>query len=191
VSRAAPPAPSARKRRLSSVSARQANRRRYDELPIGPGSIELGDAIRRRRESSGLSLTELARRAGVDRSHMARVEAGGSQFGWRTLGLVSNALQIRVSTLARDAEHDDTDSAQHAEANVLAPPSGVALGHAVRRLRQAKGASIESLALSVGLHPTSVAKVEHAQRQPTWATLCDLAAALGLTVSALIEEAER
>ncbi|MHB8241726.1 MAG: helix-turn-helix domain-containing protein [Solirubrobacteraceae bacterium] len=169
------------------MGARQANRRRYDDLPIGPGSIELGEAIRRRRESSGLSLTELARRASVDRSHLARVEAGSSQLGWRTLGLLANALQIRVSTLARDAEREST---HRVEAIILAPPSADALGHAVRRLRQTKGATIETLALSVGLHPTSLAKIEHAQRQPTWATLCDLAAALSLTTSTLIKEAE-
>jgi ribosome-binding protein aMBF1 (putative translation factor) len=122
------------------------------------------------------------------------VEAGGAQLGWRKLGLVAKAMQIRVSTLARDAELDATNAAQqpHPDSRelVLLTPTGAALGRAVRRLRQAKRASIERLAFSVGLHPTSVYKIEHAERQPRWPTLCDLAAALGLSVSALIEEAE-
>jgi transcriptional regulator with XRE-family HTH domain len=70
------------------------------------------------------------------------------------------------------------------------PPSGAALGSAVRRLRTAKRASIETLAFDAGLHPTSVQKIERAERHPTWATLCRLAAALGLTVSALAAAAE-
>ncbi len=69
-------------------------------------------------------------------------------------------------------------------------PSSAALGRAVRRLRQAKRASIELLAFSAGLHPTSVQKIERAERKPTWDTLCRLAAALELSVSALVEEAE-
>jgi transcriptional regulator with XRE-family HTH domain len=171
------------------MTSRQARRRRYDELPVGPSAVELGRAIRRRRESRDLSRAALAQLAGVDCSHLARVEAGRAQLGWTRLGLIARALALAVSTLAQDAELDCM-SGGRGGVEIVTPPDSGALGSSVRRLRRARGASIEQLALSVGLHPTSVQKIERAERQPTWPTLCDLAAALGVRVSVLIAEAE-
>jgi transcriptional regulator with XRE-family HTH domain len=161
--------------------------------PQAASCDELGDAIRRRREMRGLSRAELARLAGIDRSHLARVESGRTQLGWTRLGRIAHTLQLRVATLARDAELGTVSVAHQASRGgaVPNPPSAAALGGAVRRLRRAKRTSIEALALRVGLHPTSVDKIERAQRQPIWPTLCELAAALELEVSALVEAAER
>ncbi len=96
--------------------------------------------------------------------------------------------------LAREAEREDGNLERRRgqpPAAPAPPPSADALGGAVRRLRRGQGASIEAIALSVGLHPTSVHKIERAERRSTWTTLCDLAAALGVSVSALVETAER
>ncbi|HLM87140.1 MAG TPA: helix-turn-helix transcriptional regulator [Solirubrobacteraceae bacterium] len=99
--------------------------------------------------------------------------------------------------LARDAERNAERNASSEPAcerepstRPRCPPNATAFGGAVRRLRRARAESIETLAFTVGLHPTSVSKIERAGCRPRWSTVCDLAAALGLEVSALIEEAE-
>lgn len=170
-----------------------------DEQPVGQASTprhgDVGHAVRRRREAGELGRSELARLAGIDRSHLSRIEAGETQPGWARLGLIACALQISLSTLTRDVELDTVrvtqEPADAGRAGAPVAPSGAALGSAVRRLRQTRGASIEELAFAVGLHPTSVYKIERAQRQPIWPTVCHLARALGVSVSRLVEEAER
>jgi transcriptional regulator with XRE-family HTH domain len=69
-------------------------------------------------------------------------------------------------------------------------PTHVQLGRAVRRLRLARRLSIESLAGDSQMHPTYLSAIERGHRNPTWAKLCGLAEALGITVYALVRVAE-
>jgi transcriptional regulator with XRE-family HTH domain len=64
------------------------------------------------------------------------------------------------------------------------------LGHAVRRLRQARRMSIEGLAGLAEIHPTYVSSIERGISNPTWDKLCGLADALDITISALAKVAE-
>lgn len=64
------------------------------------------------------------------------------------------------------------------------------LGHAVRRLRQARRMSIEALAGLADIHPTYVSSIERGISNPTWDKLCNVAGALDITISALAKVAE-
>jgi transcriptional regulator with XRE-family HTH domain len=70
------------------------------------------------------------------------------------------------------------------------PPSLVALGHAVRALRLARGLTQEGLAEVSGLHPRYISDVERGRRNIGFLNLERLARALGLDLSAFIAEFE-
>jgi len=58
-----------------------------------------------------------------------------------------------------------------------------ALGKAIRRLRQERGASLESLAPEAGLALNTLSLIELGQANPTWETVKGIAAALDVTVA--------
>jgi transcriptional regulator with XRE-family HTH domain len=64
------------------------------------------------------------------------------------------------------------------------------LGRVLRRLRRARDLSIEDLAQRADLHPTYVSSIERGERNPSCGKLSDLALALGLPLSALMQDAE-
>jgi transcriptional regulator with XRE-family HTH domain len=70
------------------------------------------------------------------------------------------------------------------------PPTNRDLGRAVRRLREARRLSIEALAGDASMHPTYLSAIERGLRNPTWAKLCGIAEALGITIAALARAAE-
>jgi DNA-binding XRE family transcriptional regulator len=72
----------------------------------------------------------------------------------------------------------------------LAEPQ-VALGRAVRRLREERELSQEALAHLAGVHTTSVVRLENGRLNPSWGIVSRIACALELTVSELAEVAER
>lgn len=69
-------------------------------------------------------------------------------------------------------------------------PTNAALGRAIRRLRQQRKLTIETLAHAANLHPTYLSGIERGVRNPTWSKLCALADALALPVSTITAEAE-
>jgi ribosome-binding protein aMBF1 (putative translation factor) len=66
----------------------------YDAARI---AFELGAEVRALREQRGWSQTELARRAGMTQSAMARFEAGGTVPTLPVLERVAQALDMRLS----------------------------------------------------------------------------------------------
>ena len=60
-------------------------------------AFELGVAVRTLREERGWSQTELAARAGMTQSAMARFEAGGTVPTLQVLERIASALQMRLS----------------------------------------------------------------------------------------------
>lgn len=64
------------------------------------------------------------------------------------------------------------------------------LGKAVRRLREAAGHSQEGFAVVVGVHRTTMGRIERGNFNVTLGTLERLAKALKIPVSSLIAEAE-
>jgi ribosome-binding protein aMBF1 (putative translation factor) len=66
----------------------------------------------------------------------------------------------------------------------------VALGRAIRELREARSWSASELADATGLQRSYVADLERGARNPTYRTLVKLATGLDTTLSALVERAE-
>jgi transcriptional regulator with XRE-family HTH domain len=64
------------------------------------------------------------------------------------------------------------------------------LGRAVRRLRRARGVTIDGLAYAAQMHPTYLSSIERGERNPSWGKLCDLATALGVSVALIAKHAE-
>lgn len=74
--------------------------------------------------------------------------------------------------------------------NVCVRVDPAELGRVLRRLRKARRLSIEDLALRADLHPTYVSSIERGERNPSCGKLSDLALALGVPLSALMQDAE-
>jgi transcriptional regulator with XRE-family HTH domain len=66
----------------------------------------------------------------------------------------------------------------------------VALGRALRGLRQAAGLSQEQLGLEAGVQRNFISLIETGQNQPTITTIFKLARALGMKASELVAAAE-
>lgn len=65
--------------------------------------IRLGDAVRNRRTALGLSQEALADAAGIDRSHMGKIERGERNVTMLNLCRVALALSALPSDLLREA----------------------------------------------------------------------------------------
>ena len=59
--------------------------------------FELGEAVRQHREELGLTQAELADRAGLQQSSVARFEAGGTMPTIPMLERLAEALRLRLS----------------------------------------------------------------------------------------------
>ncbi|MCO6416487.1 XRE family transcriptional regulator [Siccirubricoccus sp. KC 17139] len=71
-----------------------------------------------------------------------------------------------------------------------APPSGAGvLGPQLRRLRLARGMTLDALATSVGLDKGFLSRLERGRKAPSVGTLLRLSAALGVPVAELLGEA--
>lgn len=64
------------------------------------------------------------------------------------------------------------------------------LGKAVEEVRHTAEMSQQDLATRSGLHLTYVSKLEAGQRNPTFETLADLGAGLGISAATLVRRAE-
>ena len=67
----------------------------------------------------------------------------------------------------------------------------VRLGHAIRRLRSAKGFSQEGFADHVGLHRTYIGSVERGEKNISLDSIERVAKALGLNPADLLHEAQK
>ena len=86
--------------------ARRAGRRNTRLWDSDPDLVYLGRAIRRERQRLGLSEAELARKAGVGKRLIARLEDGAAQPHFELLMALAHALSIKPSALigrAREA----------------------------------------------------------------------------------------
>jgi transcriptional regulator with XRE-family HTH domain len=64
---------------------------------------KLGAAIRTARQERGLSQEALADAAGIDRSHMGKIERGERNVSLLNVARVSDALEVSVSWLMTSA----------------------------------------------------------------------------------------
>jgi transcriptional regulator with XRE-family HTH domain len=66
-----------------------------------------------------------------------------------------------------------------------------ALGKAIRQLREKLGSSQVALAKDSGITGETLSLIERGRANPTWATVKDIAAALGVSVSELAKLSEK
>jgi len=66
-----------------------------------------------------------------------------------------------------------------------------ALGTAIRVLREKKGVTQESVADSAGIAIPTLSHIEAGHANPTWATVRDIATALGVSISQLAKASEK
>lgn len=64
---------------------------------------ELGDAIRNRRQSLGMSQEALADAAGINRTHMGEVERGKRNISFMGVAKIAKAMDASVSELVASA----------------------------------------------------------------------------------------
>ncbi len=62
-------------------------------------AVRIGEAVRRLREERGLTVTELAGRAGMQRPNLSRLESGKHEPSLHTLERVADALEVPVVDL--------------------------------------------------------------------------------------------
>jgi len=65
------------------------------------------------------------------------------------------------------------------------------LGAAIRKLREDRGLSIETLAHESNLHTQSVSRIERGKQNPTWTALSSLADVLGVELLDLVQLASK
>lgn len=63
----------------------------------------LGDAIRTRRQSIGMSQEALADAAGINRTHMGEVERGKRNISFMGVVKIAKAMDARASDIIADA----------------------------------------------------------------------------------------
>ncbi len=68
-------------------------------MDIGQKRLALGNAIKQRRESQGLSQERLAMMVGSSKSHIWRIETGRVGVGIDDLARIADALDIEVREL--------------------------------------------------------------------------------------------
>ena len=76
------------------VSGQQDNERRL---------VQLGVVVRARRKASGLSQEALADAAGIDRSHMGKIERGERNVSILNVIKIADALQSKSSDILAEA----------------------------------------------------------------------------------------
>lgn len=62
----------------------------------------VGDTIRKLRRKKGITQEALADRAGINRTHMYRIENGHVRMTLGTLKLIADTLDVRARELLRD-----------------------------------------------------------------------------------------
>lgn len=65
----------------------------------------LGAHIKQIRESKGLSAAEFGRRMFMERSHVSRLEAGGTNPTSTTLKTICNAMEIKMEDLFKGFDY--------------------------------------------------------------------------------------
>lgn len=69
-------------------------------------SADLGQAVRRLRHAHSLNIEDLAHAAGMHPTYLSGIERGTRNPTWNKLCGLADALNMPISTLAREAEEE-------------------------------------------------------------------------------------
>jgi transcriptional regulator with XRE-family HTH domain len=106
----------------------------------------LAASVQSARHARGLSTEELARRSGVSRAMIGKVERGQAQASAALLGRLSAALGMTLSELVADAERDDSRLRRAADQPVWTDP---ATGYVRRALSPPAGRPLELVEITL------------------------------------------
>ncbi|WP_420607277.1 helix-turn-helix domain-containing protein [Novosphingopyxis sp.] len=70
-------------------------------------ALSFGRNVTRYREKRGFSMSELARRAGMSRAYVQRVEQGGTLANLRNIARLAAAMRVSVSSLTQGLDISD------------------------------------------------------------------------------------
>lgn len=143
---------------------------------------QIGERIRKYRLARGITIDGLAKSAGITKGFLSKLETGKKSPAIGTLGNIADALNLEVSMLVRP---DQTVSAASTEDTVAL------VGERIRNARLARGLTVEQLARSAGITKGFLSKIERGDKAPAISTLINLAKALGLEMSRLLESGKQ
>jgi len=123
-------------------------------------SLTLGEKIRLVREDRGLTISELANRAGISVSYLSEIERDTVNPSIATLRRIAEELEVSVADLM-GKEHS--------------------LGYKLKKLREDMGLTQAELAIQAGVSPGLIGQIEQGKVQPSLKTIEKLAEVLGTT----------
>jgi len=99
--------------------------------------MDAGDKIRRLRTSSGITVSELARRAGLSQGYLSQIEMGRATPSVRALAMTAKALDVPLSSLLGESDRVLLEGAMSSPADVLGEdPEDAVIIRALSRLNR-------------------------------------------------------
>jgi transcriptional regulator with XRE-family HTH domain len=138
--------------------------------------VALGRVIRRLRNDRGLSMASLASKSGVSAKNLNLIELGQTNPVLTTLHPLCVALGVTPGQVALAAE-DEREL--------------IAFGRAIRQVREQRGMSVDALASAAEIASTDVQAIEDGHLDAGYRRMRHLAAALGITSTALLARVEK
>jgi len=129
--------------------------------------VNLGERIRAHREEKGLSLKELAQRAGISYSYLCEIEKGLVLPSVRSLRKIASGLKAPLKDL-------------------MSPPTS--LGGKLKKIREEQGLKQSQLAKKAGVSAGLIGQIEKGKIQPSLRTVEKLASALDISPCYFIVE---
>ena len=90
------------------MRARRRGRRNTLLWDARPALVFIGQAIREQREQQGITVAELAAKAGLSKRRLQRLEAGKLDPDFKVWAALASALGLRTSVLAIRAQELET-----------------------------------------------------------------------------------
>lgn len=172
--------------------------------------VALGSAIEGRRIEKRLTYIEVGRRAGIQGSHVSRIERGLVNPRLSTLHAIADALEVTLTALCVAAALPPPDSGNGpamSESAVEHPSTGPMAGansqeqararaaalfaEKVAAVRREKRFSQSQVSSRSGIHVTEISRIEHGLRDPRLSTLIRLARALEVEPATLLDRIEQ
>ena len=149
----------------------------------GEEGPQIAAGIKAARLDRELTMDTLARKAGITRSFLSKLERGEKAPAISTLINLANALHAEVSELIGEG--------QGATQRLSGEEVERSLGHRLRQARQSRGITIDALARKAGITKGFLAKIERGEKTPAISTLVNIASALPIEVAKLLEPARQ
>ncbi|TYP51672.1 helix-turn-helix domain-containing protein [Thermosediminibacter litoriperuensis] len=123
-------------------------------------SRSIGDRIALLRQEKGISLSELAGKAGISATYLCQIEKGNALPSLSTLKAIAGALGMNAQDLMAATSH---------------------VGYKIKKIRQERGLTQAELARKAGVSTGLIGQIESGRVEPSIKTLEKIARALSLS----------